>query len=123
MAKRSSARLWLTPITTVSFLVVMMTGVLMLLHLRDPLVLGIHELTSIVFALSGVLHLVLNWRGLMGIIGQRTGLVALVSALAVCAVLGLLGAFHHPEEGGPHRERQGQREDRRAPSHDARTPE
>lgn len=105
MTVQSTARLWLTPIAALTFLVVLVTGVLMLLHVHSGPIRFLHEWVSVVFALTGAAHVWLNWRGFMGILRQRVGVVALVSTCVVCVVLTLLGALsgdkgHHGRPEG-----------------------
>jgi hypothetical protein len=100
MSVRSAVRLWLTPVTTITFSVVMVTGILMLLHVHSSSISFLHELVSIAFALTGMAHVWLNWPGFVRILQQRTGVVALVSTSVVCAVLALVGVLHEPKDAG-----------------------
>jgi len=93
-------RSWVTPLAAVSFTVVAVTGLLMLFHVRIPGIKGAHEWMGVVFALAGLLHLILNWRPLLTCIKCR----AAVAALAACVLLVLL-AWSFPHDEGHRRGR------------------
>jgi hypothetical protein len=59
------AGLWkrsiITPITTASFVIVALTGVLMLVDVKSATIKEFHEMVSIVFVVAAAAHLVVNW--------------------------------------------------------------
>jgi len=58
----SALRNWATPLTTASFLVMGVTGVLMFFHLDSGLNSFLHEWGGWLMVLGVVAHLLLNWR-------------------------------------------------------------
>jgi hypothetical protein len=90
-------RAWLSPLTGITFVVVGLSGVLMLLHLRLPGMTMLHELSGLLFVIVGVWHLKLNWRALMAHCGQGRGRVALVVGAVLIVLFLALGIGHDSE--------------------------
>jgi len=100
-----NARQWLSPLVTVLFAAIALTGLLMSLELRAPGVKPLHEAAGIGFAAAGLAHLVSNWRSLLTYFRKPRGWVTLVAGVLVCvAVLlaGIAGGGDH--EYGPGRQ-------------------
>jgi len=95
MPSKMVRRSWVTPLAAVSFAVVAVTGLLMLFHVRIPAIQGAHEWMGVVFALAGLLHLILNWRPLLACVKCRSA----VAALAFCVLL-VLAAWSFPHDEG-----------------------
>ena len=83
-------RAWVSPLVAITFLAVSGTGILMLSHVRGGNVRGLHESTGILFALSGLVHLALNWRAFTACFRRRTALVTVAVATAACLIVLLL---------------------------------
>ncbi|MGC4069483.1 MAG: DUF4405 domain-containing protein [Polyangiaceae bacterium] len=96
----SRIRPWLSPLTTVTFIAIGFTGVLMFFHVRSGAINVLHEFAGLLFVLAGLLHLVVNWKALLGYLKQRSAQLSLVGGVVVCAVLLLLGTTH--QEGHEH---------------------
>ena len=103
MPNRMIERSWVSPITAFSFLVVAATGLSMLLHLRLPAIKGLHQWIGVVFAVTALLHVVLNWRPLMGCLGRRSAFVALGVTLGLCVLVALLAPADRDRPGGDRR--------------------
>jgi hypothetical protein len=99
-------RAWIGGLTGVLFIVVGLSGVAMLLHLRNPVLNTAHEWAGLAFALAAVGHLLLNWRPMLNHLRTRQGSIAALSAVAFCALLLLAGAI---APDGPGHERHGRR--------------
>ena len=100
MPKRIIERSWVSPITAFSFLVVAATGLLMLLHLRFPAIKGLHQWIGVVFAVTALLHVVLNWRPLIGCLSRRSAVVALGVTLGLCVLTALFAPADRDRPGG-----------------------
>jgi hypothetical protein len=63
MAKSSGLlkRSLITPITTASFVIVALTGILMLVDVKSATIKELHELISVLFVVAAGVHLALNW--------------------------------------------------------------
>jgi hypothetical protein len=100
MQANPSTRIWLSPLTGVTFLAIGTTGILMFFHVRLPGTTLLHELGGLLFVVVAVLHLRLNWRPLLSYCRQRRGRIALWAGAAITAVLLVLGLAHDSEHGG-----------------------
>ncbi len=76
----------ITPITAAFFLLVSLTGILLLLHVPSRAVKETHELIGVLFVIGAAVHLVLNWRCFTSYLKSRVTVVA-------GAVIGILFAF------------------------------
>ncbi|MEN6576905.1 MAG: DUF4405 domain-containing protein [Phycisphaerales bacterium] len=63
MAKQAGlfGRPLVTPVTTASFVIVALTGVLMLVDVKSATIKELHEMVSILFVVAAGVHLALNW--------------------------------------------------------------
>ncbi|MCX5645474.1 MAG: DUF4405 domain-containing protein [Phycisphaerae bacterium] len=52
----------ITPITAALFILVSLTGILLLLHVESRTVQETHELVGVLFVVGALVHLALNWR-------------------------------------------------------------
>jgi hypothetical protein len=57
-----SQRTVLSPFLLVLFLTLSVTGLLMLLHIRNGAIVTAHEWTGLVFIIAGLIHFILNFR-------------------------------------------------------------
>lgn len=80
-------RNYVTPFISLVFLVVGITGVLMLFHLFDGYTEVVHEILGLFFAICAVFHIILNWKALK--IHFKKG-VFIPAALAVAVISILL---------------------------------
>lgn len=83
-----SIRSWATPLTAGSFVLVMVTGLLMLVGVRSGLVTPAHEVLGLVFVIGSIFHLYLNWKPMLGHLRRRgarwiVGVFMLLTLLAV----------------------------------------
>ena len=99
----TNARRWLSPLTTVLFVAIGGTGILMWLHLRLPGIRLLHETAGLLFVAAGIAHLVLNWRVLCTYFRTRAALVAVAAAILLCTVLAAMGPGQDGREGEGHR--------------------
>lgn len=81
-------RRWVTPLTTGSFLLVAVTGILLLLKIRPGLTVPAHEWLGLLFVAVAVLHLVLHRGSMLAHLRRPAGWgsVALFLALTVAAL-------------------------------------
>jgi|GEM_PF-1242223 len=97
----SSNRTWVSVTTALAFIILGITGILMLLHINISFlpVKFLHIAMGIVFVIVGLIHLVLNWRPFTTHLGRRAAVIALAAGILLCIALSLFG----PEDrkGGP----------------------
>jgi len=89
---------FLSPFLFATFAVVAVTGLLLFFEVRSAPVKVVHEWLSVLFALVGLLHLILNWRPLAAYFRKRGSWIAILVTLAF-TVLFAGAALNH---WGPH---------------------
>ena len=82
------SRSFITPLITIIFLVVALTGLLMFFHVFDGYTEVVHEILGLFFVVFSVLHVILNWKALKIHFKKRvfilmTIFVAVISILLV----------------------------------------
>ncbi len=82
------SRSFITPLTTIIFLVVALSGLLMFFHIFDGYTEVVHEILGVIFVVFSVLHVILNWKALKIHFKKRvfilsTIVVAVISILLV----------------------------------------
>jgi len=82
------SRSFITPLITIIFLVVALSGLLMFFHIFDGYTEVVHEILSVIFVVFSVLHVILNWKALKIHFKKRvfilsTIVVAVISILLV----------------------------------------
>ena len=53
-----------TPLTSIIFLVVAISGVLMYFHLLDKYTKDVHEIFGLVFVVVSLIHIFFNWKSM-----------------------------------------------------------
>jgi hypothetical protein len=96
-------RTWLSPLTTVAFVAIAVSGVLMFFHVRNGGITVLHELAGLLFVVAGAGHLALNWKTLVGYFRHRTARVVFGIALVACLALLVFGSAHEAHSGRGHR--------------------
>ena len=82
------SRSFISPLITIIFLVVALSGLLMFFHIFDGYTEVVHEILGVVFVVFSVLHVILNWKALKIHFKKRvfilsTIVVAVISILLV----------------------------------------
>jgi len=82
------SRSFITPLITIIFLVVALSGLLMFFHIFDGYTEVVHEILGVIFVVFSVLHVILNWKALKIHFKKRvfilsTIIVAVISILLV----------------------------------------
>ncbi|HMA91750.1 MAG TPA: DUF4405 domain-containing protein [Polyangiaceae bacterium] len=81
-------RVWVTPLTIGTFLVVGSTGVAMFFHANTSLGKVLHEWLGWLLVVAAVLHVVINWNALLGHLKRLGGrLIVGVSAVVLMVAL------------------------------------
>jgi len=71
-------------------------------HMKNGMVMVLHEMFGWAFVVAGLVHLLLNWRPLLSYLRLRAGVLSLVFALVLVALLSYAG-LNHDEQHGPGR--------------------
>ena len=104
--KSAMQRTWVSPFVAVSFIILSITGILMLLHVKNGGIVGLHEWIGVVFVVAGAFHLILNWSAFLSCFRSKQGAVAVIAALVISSLLlfggmfGDKGRHGFPERGG-----------------------
>lgn len=88
---RKNTRIYLNPSLALTFLIVALTGVMMLFHIRGGGIHSLHEWMSIAFLILCIIHLFLNWKLLWTCLVHGPIAWPLVVVFVLSAVLLLFG--------------------------------
>lgn len=97
--KKLFERTWISPVVTVAFVVIAITGLLLFFHAKNGAIVTLHEWVGWGFVIAGMLHVLLNWNPLLGYLKRRSGLIAIGVSLVIVAALTVAGATR--QHGGP----------------------
>ncbi len=86
-------RTWVSPFVAFSFIILSITGILMLLHVKSGGIVGLHEWIGVFFVIVGALHLVLNWPAFLSCFRKKQGAVAVIVVLVISLLLLFGGMF------------------------------
>ncbi|MEZ5535904.1 MAG: DUF4405 domain-containing protein [Thiolinea sp.] len=93
-------RSWATPITVGSFIISMVTGVVLFFHWNLGLAKPAHEWLSWFMLLGVIMHLIINWRAFKNYFSKRIPLVVM-AVFVIVTVLSLLPLTGSKEGGNP----------------------
>jgi uncharacterized protein DUF4405 len=79
-------RKYITPFISLLFVVLAITGLLMLFHLFDGYTEVAHELIGIGFVIAAMFHIIINWNGLKSHFGKKVFLPAALAVLSLAAI-------------------------------------
>lgn len=60
-----------TSFTTITFLVIAMSGVMMFFHFFDKSVKELHEILGLVFVVAACLHVIMNWKSMRSYFSKK----------------------------------------------------
>lgn len=86
---------FVTPVLTLIFLVVALSGLLMFFHLLDDYTTVIHEIMGLVFVLFSILHLVINWRSTKSYFPKKIFLISAAVVLVLSVFLVVVDSSHN----------------------------
>lgn len=95
----------LNPILTISGGLTVISGLLLLFHLKSWAIVAVHELGSLIFLVCCILHLAVNWRPLLSSLKGRTAAWLVIGSL----VLGGLGLTYSGLTADPGQMKRGHR--------------
>jgi len=87
-------RSWISPFIALSFLVISVTGLMMLFHIKGHAISYLHQWMGIIFVIAGVLHLACNWKGFLTFFKNKTqSAFAIILVIALMVLFGLSGSY------------------------------
>jgi phosphotransferase system glucose/maltose/N-acetylglucosamine-specific IIC component len=78
---------WLTPVTTLVFLVTALSGILLLFHVRSGFLMTLHEWMGFFFVLAGILHMICNWNSLKKHFVVKTAIIPFAVILSFVLIV------------------------------------
>jgi len=60
-----------TSFTTLTFVVIAISGVMMFFHFNDMLVKDLHEILGLVFVIAAFLHVIVNWKSMKNYFSKK----------------------------------------------------
>lgn len=89
-------RNYVTPFISLVFLVVGISGILMLFHIFDGYTEVVHEFLGLFFVICAVFHIILNWKALK-IHFKKGVFIPAASAVAVISILFIIQQQYDPK--------------------------
>ncbi len=93
-------RSFVTPLVTATFAIVGLSGVLMLLHVKNATVKESHELVGLLFVIAAAVHLALNWSCFLTYL--RKPLTITLGVVVIALVVLMFAGSQGGIPGGPH---------------------
>ena len=84
---KKNTRIYINPALVLTFLIVSITGVLLLFHVGGGGIKNLHEWMSIAFLAVSIVHLFLNWKSLLACLKRVPVIISLVVVLILSAFL------------------------------------
>ncbi len=87
----------------VTFIAVAVSGILMLAHIRNGGLHGLHQWAGVAMAVAGLVHLAVNWRAFLALFRYRRAIIAggLATILSVALFAAGSGERQHGRRPGP----------------------
>jgi glucan phosphoethanolaminetransferase (alkaline phosphatase superfamily) len=89
----------ITPYLTFLFVVVGLSGILMLFHILDDYTKIVHELLGAVFVLFSILHVIINWKSLKSHFKKKAFIISGVVVLIFSVIFIILAKMNVDHEG------------------------
>jgi hypothetical protein len=95
-------RTWISPVTSISFAVVAVTGIFLALHIKNGSIKMLHEWLGYLFVLIGLLHLIINGKTFIAHFQKPAARIAATACVILVAVMTFSGgtsksqASQHP---------------------------
>ena len=102
-------RAFLNPVLVITGILTLMTGLFLFFHIKTRLIVQVHEIGGLVFAVACLFHIIVNWKPLLhsmkGSLLRRTVATLLIITIAGLAYFGAT-ADPHKERELRHKERE-----------------
>ncbi len=97
--KIHSHKTWLSPCVAISFIIVVLTGLLMFFHLENGYLKNLHEWIGLLFGVAGIVHLLMNWPLFVSYLKKRGALLSVMSVVFLSMLCLLNGNSAQHEQG------------------------
>jgi len=86
MITKNTVRSYISPILTITYVIISITGCLMLFDIDDHID-DLHKWMGLIFAVAGLIHLAINWRAIAAYFRAQKIVIYSTVMLLICAVL------------------------------------
>ncbi|WP_072680951.1 DUF4405 domain-containing protein [Arcobacter sp. LA11] len=76
-----------TSFTTLTFLVIAISGVMMFFHISGMQVKALHNILGLVFVVAGIFHVIVNWKSMKNYFSKKVFISATIAISIVSAAL------------------------------------
>ena len=97
---KSVQKATVSPFMAIAFVVVSATGGLLFFHIKNGVIITLHEWFGWAFIVVGCVHLFLNRKPFVSYMTMRKGLLSLLIVLCLALAIGAIGAHR---KGGKHK--------------------
>lgn len=84
----------ITPYLTFLFIIVAISGILMLFHILDDYTQIVHELLGLVFVIFSIFHVIINWKSLKGHFKSKIFIISGIVILFFSVGFVIAGKLH-----------------------------
>jgi len=98
MTNRIMSRVWISPVTTATFIVVSISGLFLIFHIHVGNMMAMHEWMGYVFIAIGVVHLLLNWKPFASYFRARSASIAVMVCLLASGALLFAQGQQRPDQ-------------------------
>ena len=86
-------RTWLSPFVVSSFIVLSISGILMMADVKSRALTGLHEVIGVLFVLAGALHLLRNWSAFLSCFRNKRCTITIFAVLLLSSLIFLGDTF------------------------------
>lgn len=84
--KKSTIREIATSYTTLIFLVIAISGLMMFFHFNSMSVKQLHNILGLVFIIAAIAHVIMNWKSMKNYFSKKIFIVSLITTVIVSAL-------------------------------------
>ena len=88
----------INPVMTISGGLTMLSGFFLMFHYESHFAKAIHQVGGVLFIIFGVMHIVINWKGLAKSLRGRISVWAIAVLFAACIVIMAVTGVHTPHK-------------------------
>jgi uncharacterized membrane protein len=84
-----SLKAWISPGLAVVYIIISITGVLMFLHVKNGIIVQLHEWLGFLFIGVGIIHLLINWKLFLSVLKKKSAIIS----ICLVSIVSLMIAF------------------------------
>ena len=82
---------WISPFVAITYLVVAVTGLMMMFHFKNGTIFNLHQWLGIFCLVATIFHLANNWRVFTAYFQNKKWFAPVIAAIILALVFGLVG--------------------------------